>query len=356
MEALLLYNSESESDEELEPSESPPRKRSCKGLDNSGKNGRPVILEGGAVGLISNSASREGTVQIGSGISLLQSTPKHEPFTERSGSKPSAIAGSSKASLPGLPFSNHSAPTALLSPLPGSLQGSESQRNTGHQGRVRKFPHVEGNYATHVYIPVKVPRNFKTTLTRSLQRAKMLFPALQPMEGLSGNQDCNAGLSRVLEPADSYHISLSRTVPIKHYQIESLVEMLKENFMSQKRFALKLAEWQAFVNDDSTRSFLALGTTHGTEQICEQVRLVNEAFAVHELPVFYKEPRPHVSVAWCLEERLADLKQICGTLDVPCNPSETDPSNWENGSERWGSEVRRVECKIGKKIYVIWSG
>jgi hypothetical protein len=72
-------------------------------------------------------------------------------------------------------------------------------------------------------------------LEHSLGHAKKLFPSLQPMKEPSGKQEFKAQQARDWAPADVYHISLSRTVPVKHHQIESLIEMLKENFRGQKR-------------------------------------------------------------------------------------------------------------------------
>ena len=41
-------------------------------------------------------------------------------------------------------------------------QGVESRAD--HEGRVRSFPHVRGNWATHVYVPVQLSNDVITGL------------------------------------------------------------------------------------------------------------------------------------------------------------------------------------------------
>ena len=47
--------------------------------------------------------------------------------------------------------------------LPEEEQGAESFAD--HDGRVRSFPHVRGNWATHVYVPIELSDNIITGLT-----------------------------------------------------------------------------------------------------------------------------------------------------------------------------------------------
>lgn len=41
----------------------------------------------------------------------------------------------------------------FLLPLFFSYEGELNYSEAAHSGRVRSFPHVEGNYALHVFIP-----------------------------------------------------------------------------------------------------------------------------------------------------------------------------------------------------------
>ena len=50
-----------------------------------------------------------------------------------------------------------------------------------HQGRARAFPHVEGNYAVHVFIPVAVPPAGRSQLSQLLARLRAAEPGIQPV-------------------------------------------------------------------------------------------------------------------------------------------------------------------------------
>ena len=58
--------------------------------------------------------------------------------------------------------------------------------------------------------------------------------------------------------ANEFHISLGRTVPIRIHQVDTMVHMLRRKFERQKRFWIEFGNWEVFVNDDRTRTFLAL--------------------------------------------------------------------------------------------------
>ena len=50
-------------------------------------------------------------------------------------------------------------------------------------GRVRSFAHVEGNFATHVYVPIELPRRCRKPLARALAAFRARMPSLQPCGG-----------------------------------------------------------------------------------------------------------------------------------------------------------------------------
>ncbi|PQM39470.1 U6 snRNA phosphodiesterase [Prunus yedoensis var. nudiflora] len=107
-----------------------------------------------------------------------------------------------------------------------------------------------------------------------------------------------------------FHISLGRTVPIRVHQIDSLVTMLRQKLQIQRRYWIDFSKWEVFVNDDHTRSFVSIEViAAGLAEITKQIQAVNEVYKLHNLPEFYKDPRPHISVAWASDDISSSLKQ-----------------------------------------------
>ncbi|OIT04546.1 hypothetical protein A4A49_35818 [Nicotiana attenuata] len=154
-------------------------------------------------------------------------------------------------------------PISLLHP-PNSLLPLNSL-SSSQVNRVRSFPHVEGNYALHVYIPVYVPPTTRKELARILKKVTALVPRLHAVDvdiPLSGLLKDEALLEQVVLGRE-FHISLGRTVPILVHQINSIVSMLHQKLQFQRRCLIDFNKWEIFVNDDSTRTFMSLEVVAG---------------------------------------------------------------------------------------------
>eukprot|EP00249_Psilotum_nudum_P017833 c26513_g1_i1 orf=686-1789(-) len=250
------------------------------------------------------------------------------------------------------------APASLLPPPSADLLNPSNSAimvasADPYLGRIRSFPHVEGNYALHVYIPVPLSSITKRRLEPLIKRASVLAPELQSMNVPLYSQclESKSFLSpQGIRLANEYHLSLSRTVPIRIHQIDSVVSMLRQKFYNQKRYWMEFVKWDAFVNDEQTRSFLALEIlSTGSSQICRQISVVNEVFGLHNLPTYYENPRPHISLAWTLGIVSPSLKNAAEELNKWIETSE--------GSSKlpiFSHLFSKAECKIGNRIYPIW--
>lgn len=139
--------------------------------------------------------------------------------------------------------------------------------------RARSFPHVEGNFATHVYLPVRLPASCRAPLIRTLRECQRRMPVLQPCsyEGSSGGGGDSAknssttaddapaarrGSSKEADIADvpsGLHVSLSRVFPIRREQWDPLISALRGALRSKDSFDMTLGHMTVFVNDDRTR-------------------------------------------------------------------------------------------------------
>nr|XP_043612742.1 U6 snRNA phosphodiesterase [Erigeron canadensis] len=239
-------------------------------------------------------------------------------------------------------------PIDLLNP-PNSLGNFDFlERNT--ENRIRSFPHIDGNYALHVYIPVVIPSERKKELALFLKKATSFVPGLHvvdidvPLHILVKDDEklVQAALGR------EFHISLGRTVPIRVHQIDSVVAMLRQKLQFQKRYLINFDKWEVFVNDDQTRTFLSVEiTTGGLAEVTKQIQGVNEVYKLHNLPEFYKDPRPHISIAWAVGDISQSLQRAV--------EGEMRKYNLGGSSSRsmFTCKFGNIVCKVGNKTYNI---
>lgn len=270
-----------------------------------------------------------------------------ESDTEESSSSSSS---SSFLSLPPHPSPLPPPPISLLTP-PNSLPGTFDYMPMGQPSRVRSFPHVEGNYALHVFIPVHVPPPARKEAAQFLKKISLNVPGLHVVDvdiPLDPLQNDDQKLEHIALGRE-FHISLGRTVPIRVHQIDSVVTMLRQRLHLQKRYWIDFSKWEVFLNDDQTRTFLSIEViTGGLPEIKKQIQAVDEVYRLHNLPEFYKDPRPHISLAWALGD-VSDLLRRAVAEEV------------KKHNNAGGSLQRRVfaikfggiDCKIGNKTYKI---
>ncbi|KAF5959789.1 hypothetical protein HYC85_000998 [Camellia sinensis] len=148
-------------------------------------------------------------------------------------------ASSSSASNSSQQLSNPLPPlhTLRLHSPPNSLGDKSDYLPNGKASRIRSFPHVKGNYALYVYIPVRIPSAPMKELAQFLKKVSSRVPGLNAIDiDIPLNILCTDDLK--LEQASlgrEFHISLGRTVPIRRHQIDSVVAMLRQKLQFQSR-------------------------------------------------------------------------------------------------------------------------
>ncbi|XP_015958890.2 uncharacterized protein LOC107482809 isoform X1 [Arachis duranensis] len=238
-------------------------------------------------------------------------------------------------------------PISLLDPL--SLLGSQDLE-IGQTTRVRSFPHVDGNYVLHVYIPIHISSSSKKEIATFLKKVTSQEPNLHvvdvdlPLKVLCKSDE---KLEQVALGRE-FHISLGRTVPIGVHQIDSVVSMLRQKLQTRHHsYWIDFNQWEVFVNDDHTRTFLSLEVVQGgLVEITKQIELINAIYKLHSLPEFYKDPRPHISLAWALGDISHSLKNTVNEVSKNCVAKSPNKSIFS-------CKFKGIECKIGKKIYTV---
>ncbi|KAK2841865.1 hypothetical protein Q5P01_012065 [Channa striata] len=210
--------------------------------------------------------------------------------------KPKTEEGVTKARLP--------LPGCLLAMFPDEVD-PDTEDSCIHGGRIRSFKHERGNWATYVYLPYHPEDEFKELLEELLSAAGTCGVALTSQE--------------------EFHLSLSQTVVLRHHWIQPFTQSLKAGLANSKRFVCSAGRLKVYCNAEKTRTFLGMEVCTGNVQLLDLVQVVDKTMTEFRLDTFYKDPSFHVSLAWCVGDKTAQMEDCIQELQRLVEQHEEGP-------------------------------
>ena len=260
--------------------------------------------------------------------------------------------------LPPPPLQLLIAPTATAS----SATPNDSSATVSSQsdGRIRAFPHVDGNWSTHVYIVVPA----SVALNELMDECDRLLPA---------------SLLFHRQPSSELHLSLSRCVVLRHHHIARFTELLTSAVSGVQLpcvpLPVVLTSLALYCNEQRTRSFAAMRVGAGEDELLRVLAAVDGALAEMGLQVFYEQPELHVSYAWRLgdvwkdrslsgdsqqqrgeDNQAKDEAAALANADETTSASSTSARDTSLDRSTVAAclvEVSAVHCKVGNRLTVI---
>ncbi|KAK0193387.1 U6 snRNA phosphodiesterase Usb1 [Armillaria mellea] len=215
-----------------------------------------------------------------------------------------------------------------------------------HQGRKRNTPHVDGQWAAHVYISLGLNR--KSAMFALLSEAILSAEDEIPTLNNFWSKDGSVG--------PELHVSLSRPIYLRAYQRESLKRAVKSLALTQPRFTLSFSTFAELINDERTRSFLTIEVGAGHRQLSQLSNTLAPTLQAFRQKDYYAEPRFHASIAWALrDDTPSDSETQFPT--IPGIPSQLiDKLNQEYQSRLSAKSMNFFDAdticvKIGKEVF-----
>lgn len=138
----------------------------------------------------------------------------------------------------------------------------------------RAFPHVDGNWPSHVNISIAGDATFHALCSTLIDRVQGIAAAGGAALVAMGDADC--------------HLSLSRPFVLTFDQIEPFVGALRAALKWRRRFFISLRGATILLNDDKTRSFLALRVRDGEQEVINTVKCVDKCMKQFSLSTYYE--------------------------------------------------------------------
>ncbi|KAJ8924948.1 hypothetical protein NQ315_001113 [Exocentrus adspersus] len=218
-------------------------------------------------------------------------------------------------------------------PVPGTILGLHNSsvmehvdNPSLHEGRLRSFAHERGNWATYVYVPYEENEGIK--------------------ELIQFVRNYGVAHSIDIKKTEELHISLTRTLVLKHHWINLFVNTLKANLAHHRKFMVLFDGLEVYCNEERTRTFLGLQIKTGYDSLLKLVETLDRSLEEFNLPAFYEDPSFHLSIAWCVGDFEQELKLVL----VQFNHQLRELME-EYSQENWYIYVENLICKTGNKYF-----
>ncbi|KAN0131522.1 putative conserved domain containing protein [Lactarius tabidus] len=234
-----------------------------------------------------------------------------------------------------------------------------------HQGRTRATPHVEGQWAAHVYVSLLLHGALRGIVERAVDIAKQEVAGVR----MVGSADSDVGKDSVASVRE-LHVSLTRPFFLRAHQKEEMKRAVRDAAKSRPPFTASFAAFSNLTNDEHTRTFLCMEVGAGHEELRALSDTLTLTLLSFHQKEYYEQPRFHASFAWALLDRppqsetpeptpitaSASSEDPCPFPTVPRLPETIIPSLDDSlGSELKGKagifEVGEVRIRIGKDVF-----
>lgn len=84
------------------------------------------------------------------------------------------------------------------------------------------------------------------------------------------------------------HISLTKTVILKHHWIESFIQSIKDRTSYIKKFMILFGSLRIYCNEERTRTFIGLQIRTGYDSLLKLVDALDTCLKEFSLPTFYE--------------------------------------------------------------------
>lgn len=140
--------------------------------------------------------------------------------------------------------------------------------------KIRTIPHTSGNWATFIFIKLDIDLEI-------ISMIKNIYPEL--------------------EQIPMVHLSLSKTVYIREFQIEPLRQFLEGKLRNQMTFNISIKGIGQYWNEEKTRWFVSLDILPN-EELTKVLSIINQTMKSFGLVKFYENPKFHASILWSIKE------------------------------------------------------
>ena len=186
---------------------------------------------------------------------------------------------------------------------------------------MRSFPHVDGQWPTHLYIPVALT----PSLSAVFAEAAGLLPHDPPFHALPS----------------PFHLSLSHPFPLLSHQLQPFTVCLTRLLSRLSGGVVAVRGLRVYVNGARATSFGGVGVEDDGGVVGRLVRAANEGMREWGLPVYYDDrPSLHVTLAWAAGDVLSQLSQREGKQE---EGAAGGGQSKEGGRQGEGEEEGRVE-------------
>ncbi|KAJ3298759.1 poly(U)-specific 3'-to-5' RNA exonuclease [Rhizoclosmatium sp. JEL0117] len=277
-------------------------------------------------------------------------TDNESPATSQPLSKPNKTiqtkrkADESEAEVLGSKAKKRLPPPVLPESLQNKYKAKVEGRLSASAGKQIEF--IPGNWSTIVYVSIIPSSELKKMIQMAMAHARKEYPKLMDINTMD-----DGGL----------HISLSRTVFLKEFQIPKFIDTLKSKLSERKRFLLQalvtddsfnalisitlsFTGFNSYLNDDNSKTFLSMDVGAGAVELQKLTVEVDSTLRAFSQPTFYEDPKYHSSIGYFMNSEASNALNTSDTLRALFKNTDIKLSSFS-------FELNEVHCKTGNQLF-----